>query len=68
MRLIRDGENGWEGGMEVGEEGGRLLYSRYSVTTTENDSCIKLGSDESHFSVSVGWTKSQDGVHKPQPF
>ena len=30
-----------------------------------------MGSDESHFNVSVGikwWTKSQDSVHKPQPF
>ena len=27
----------------------------------QNDSCIKMGSDESHF-------KSQDYVHKPQPF
>ena len=34
----------------------------------QNDSCIKMGSDESHFNV---WlmprTKSQDSVHKPQP-
>ena len=29
-----------------------------------------MGSDESHFNVSVGsdWTKSQGSVHKPQPF
>ena len=29
-----------------------------------------MGSDESHLNVSVGnwWTKSQDSVHKPQPF
>ena len=41
IRLIRDGEKGWdgEGGTELGE-GGR----RY-------DSYIKTGSDESHFSV-----------------
>ena len=26
--------------------------------------CIKMGSDESRFNV----TKSQDSVHKPQPF
>ena len=36
----------------------------------QNDSCIKMGSDESHFNVSVGrdGQKSQDSVHKPQPF
>ena len=44
-----------------------------------NDFCIKMGSNESHFNVSVGSdgqshktvstnTKSQDCVHKPQPF
>ena len=32
----------------------------------QNDSCIKMGSDESHFNVSVG--KSQESVHRPQPF
>ena len=34
----------------------------------QNDSCIKMGSDESHFNVSVGsdGRKSQDSVHKPQ--
>ena len=31
-----------------------------------NDSCIKMGSDESHFNVSVGSDgQSQDGVHRP---
>ena len=25
-----------------------------TVTTDQNDSCIKMGSDESHFNVSVG--------------
>ena len=40
----------------------------------QNDFCIKVGSDESHFNVSVGSdgqshkTVSQDSVHKPQPF
>ena len=37
--------------MEVGEEGERYTY-RY--THHQNDSCIKVGSDESHFNVSVG--------------
>ena len=44
--------------MEVGGGGGgergRLYTYRYSVTTTMTDSCIKMGSDESHFNVSVG--------------
>ena len=38
--------------MEVGGRG-RLYTYRYTVTT-QNDSCIKTGSDESHFNVSVG--------------
>ena len=34
-----------------------------------NDSCIKVGSDDSHFNVSsIVKAKSQDSVHKPQPF
>ena len=41
--------------MEVGEEGDYIP--------------IKMGSDESHFNVSVGSDgQSQDSVHKPQPF
>ena len=44
---------------------GRLYTYRYTVTTR-----MKLDSDESHFNVSliVRDTKSQDSVHKPQPF
>ena len=38
--------------MEVGEEGRRLYIYRYTVTTRMN-SCIKVGSDESHFNVSL---------------
>ena len=35
----------------------------------QNDFCIKMGSDESHFNVSVGSDgQSQDSVHKPQLF
>ena len=35
----------------------------------QNDSCIKVGSDESPFNVSEGSDgQSQDSVHKPQPF
>ena len=51
MRLIRDGEKG--GGGKPGVWGGERLYTyRYTVTTIENDSCIKMGSDGSHFNVS----------------
>ena len=42
-----------EGGMEVREEGDYIIYlSLYCHN--QNDSCIKVGSDESHFNVSVG--------------
>ena len=35
----------------------------------QNVSCIKMGSDESHFNVSVGSDgQSHKSVHKPQPF
>ena len=37
--------------MEVGGKG-RLYICRYSHH--QNDFCIKMGSDESHFNVSVG--------------
>ena len=39
--------------MEAGEEGDYYTY-RYTVSQHQNDSCIKMGSDESHFNVSVG--------------
>ena len=39
--------------MEVGGRG-RLYTYRYSVTTRMIPGCIKMGSDESHFNVSVG--------------
>ena len=51
-RLISDREKGrWgeEGGMEVGEEGD---YISIATLSHQNDSCIKMGSDESHFNVS----------------
>ena len=53
IRLIRDGEKGGRGYGGGGR--GRL----YSLATDlhchhQNDSCIKIGSDESHFNVSVG--------------
>ena len=52
--------------MEVGEEGdggGRLYTYRYTVFTM-NDSCIKMGSDESHFNVSL---IVRDKVTRPCP-
>ena len=39
--------------MEVGEEVEKLLYLSPHCHY-QNDSCIKVGSDESHFNVSVG--------------
>ena len=55
--------------MEVGEEGDYIPIASLHCHH-QNDFCIKGGSDESYFNVSVrkGWTKSQDSVHKPQPF
>ena len=38
--------------MEVGEEGDYIPVSLHC--RHQNDSCIKMGSDESHFNVSVG--------------
>ena len=52
MRLIRDGEKVGEGGMEVGGEGDYIPIATDTVTTRMT--CIKMGSDESHFNVSVG--------------
>ena len=49
MRLIRDGEKG-EGGMEVGEREIIYLLPRCHH---QNDSCIKMGSDENHFNVAL---------------
>ena len=49
MRLIRDGEKGG-GGMEVGE---REIINLSLRCHHQNDFCIKMGSDESHFNVSL---------------
>ena len=65
--FIRDLEKGGRGDMEVGGEGDYIYLSLHCHH--QNDSCIKKGSDESHFNVSVGSDgQSQDSVHKPQPF
>ena len=50
MRLIRDGENEARG-MEV--EKSEIIYLSLHCHH-QNDSCIKMGSDERHFNVSVG--------------
>ena len=46
-RLIR------EGGMEVGEEGDYIYIYLSLHHHHQHDSCIKMGSDESHFNVSL---------------
>ena len=47
--------------MEVGEEGD---YIPIATLSPRNEFCIMMGSDESHFNVSVG----SDGQSQPQPF
>ena len=51
MRLIRDGEMGGSGYGGGGK--GEIIYLSLHCHH-HNDSCIKMGSDESHFNVSVG--------------
>ena len=50
--------------MEAGEEGDYYTY-RYTVSQHQNDSCIKMGSDESHFNVSSSIVR--DKVTRPCP-
>ena len=52
---IRDGEKVWGGGggMEVGEEGDYIYIYLSLHCHHQNDSCIKMGSDESHSNVSL---------------
>jgi len=57
MRLIRDGEKGvWRWGER------EIIYLSLHCHH-QNDFCIKIGSDESHFNVSL---KVRDSVHRPQ--
>ena len=42
-----------EGGVEVGGEGEREVIYLSLHCHHQNDSCIKMGSDESHFNVSL---------------
>ena len=51
IRLIRDGEKGGKGAWRWGER--ETIYLSLHCHH-QNDSCIKMGSDESHFNVSVG--------------
>ena len=53
--------------MEVGER--NIIYLSIHCYH-QNDSCINMGNDKSHFNVfsRKWWTKSQDSVDKPQPF
>ena len=63
MRLIRDGEKGGGGGRGVWRWGKRereIIYLSQHCHH-QNDSSIKMGSDESHFNVSVG-SDGQDKV------
>ena len=53
--------------MEVREERDYIYLSLHRHH--QNDCCIKRGSDESHFNVSVGSDgQSHKTVHKPRPF
>ena len=58
IRFIR------EGGMEVRGEGDYIPISLHCHH--QNDSCIKVGSDESHFNVSVGSDGQSHTRHCPQ--
>ena len=51
MRFIRDGERVGGGG---GEGGMREIIYLSLHCHHQNDSCITMGSNESHFNVSVG--------------
>jgi len=64
--LIRDGEKGGKGVWRWEER--EIIYLSLQCHH-QNDFCIKMGSDESHFNVSVGSDgQSHKTVHKPQPF
>ena len=60
-----DGEKWGKGVWRWGER--EIIYlSLHCQCHHQNDFCIKMGSDESHFNVSVGsdgQTEPQDGVH-----
>ena len=63
MRLIREG-----GKVVLRWEEREIIYLSLHCHH-QNDSCIKMGSDECHFNVSVGSDgQSHKTVHKPQFF
>ena len=67
MRLIRDGEKGGKGVWRWGKR--EIIYLSLRGCHLQNDFCIKMGSDESHFNVSVGSDgQSQDSVHTTTTF
>ena len=51
MRLIKDGETGRTG---VWRWGKREIINLSLHCHHQNESCIKMGSDDNHFNVSVG--------------
>ena len=52
IRLIRDGEMGGKGVWRLGKR--EIIYLLLHCHHQNDSSCIKMGSDESHFNVSVG--------------
>ena len=54
MRLTRDGEKVGVGEKGLWRWGEREIIYLSLHCHHQNDSCIKMGSDESHFNVSVG--------------
>ena len=63
IRRIRDGEKGGKG---YGGGGKREIMYISLHCHHQNDSCIKVGSDESRINVSVGSDgQSHKTVHKP---
>ena len=52
-KAYRGQEERGERNTEVGVGGGRLYIYRFTSCHHQNDSCIKMGSDESHFNVSL---------------
>ena len=50
VRLIRDGKKGWKGVWRWGKR--EIIYLSLHCHH-QNDSCVKMGSDVSHFNVSL---------------
>ena len=67
--IFGTGRRGRGGGKGVWSWGEREIIYLSLHCHHQNDFCIKMGSDESHFNVSVGSDgQSHKTVHKPQPF